>query len=765
MSQVTKRSGSVCSFNVQEILQNLQNLSFDLNMEYIDVNHVANKVAETVYPLVTTEEIEVYSAMLAASMSYIHPDYALLAGRIMVHNLHKKIAPSFVECAQRLFSFQLINQKLYDFIVENGKVIDASLEHRADYEYKYFGFKTLENGYLIKIDGKTAERIQHMYMRVALTIHLGDIESAIQSYRCMAKKLFTHASPTLFSAGTFHQQLSSCFLVDIAADSVEGIYNTLTKCALISKYGGGIGLNVHKIRANGSYIKSTNGNANGLEPMLRVYNNMVRHVNQGGKRKGAMAVYLEPWHADILDFLNLKKIMGTEEKKARDLLYALWVPDLFMKRVEQNGVWSLMCPSECPNLDSSFGQNFETLYENYEKRGQYKYQLSARKLFRYIIETQVETGTPYMMYKDHVNAKSNQQNLGTIKSSNLCAEIVQYCDYDETAVCNLASICVNQFVNLETGTFDFDKLKSVTQIVVRNLNKIIDINLYPTECSRKCNLKHRPVGVGIQGLADAFILMKFPYESNQAKQLNKQIAETIYYGALEASNDLARVEGIYESFESSPASKGILQFDMWNNVKPTSLWDWDELKRKITTHGLRNSLLVAYMPTATTAQIFGNNESFEPFTSNIYVRRVLAGDFQIINNHLVKDLVQLGLYDKSMRNEIIANNGSVQSIARIPKHIRDLYKTAWEMKNKTMLDMAADRGAFIDQSQSLNIFVAQPNYQTMCSIHNYGHKIGLKTGMYYLRTKPATNAIQFTVENSGATCSKSRENDCVACHS
>lgn len=632
-----------------------------------------------------------------------------------------------------------------------------------------------------------AERPQHMLMRVSIGIHGEDIDAAIETYNLLSEKYFTHASPTLFSAATPRPQLSSCFLIAMKDDSIEGIYDTLKQCALISKSAGGIGVHVHCIRAKGTYIAGTNGVSNGLVPMLRVYNNTARYVDQGGnKRPGAFAVYLEPWHADIFEFLDLKKNTGKEEVRARELFYALWIPDLFMKRVEQNEMWSLMCPHDCPGLADCWGEEFEALYEKYEKEKRYMKQVSAQILWKAIIEAQVETGTPYMLYKDSCNRKSNQKNLGTIKCSNLCTEIVEYTSADEVAVCNLASIALNMFVN-DDKTYNFAKLKEVTKTITRNLNKIIDVNYYPVPEAKRSNMRHRPIGIGVQGLADAFVLMRIPYESAAAMKLNQQIFETIYYGALEASCELAEKNGVYETYEGSPVSQGILQYEMWNKT-PSDLWDWAALKEKIAKHGLRNSLLLAPMPTASTAQILGNNESFEPFTSNIYQRRVLSGEFQVVNHHLLHDLTEAELWDEDMKNLIIHNNGSIQNIEKIPKEIRELYKTVWEVSVKTTIQMAADRGAFIDQSQSFNIHVAEPNYGKLTSIHFHAWKMGLKTGMYYLRTKPAANAIQFTVDKSkvrgkvtngvsngnserdeanmaAITCSLQNKDECMSCGS
>ena len=656
----------------------------------------------------------------------------------------------------------MISDGTYNVIQANAERLNSAIVYKRDFNYNYFGFKTLERSYLLKINNKTAERPQHMLMRVAVGIHDQDIDSAIETYNLLSEKWFTHASPTLFNAGTTRPQLSSCFLLTMKDDSIEGIYDTLKECALISKSAGGIGVNVHCIRARGSYIAGTNGQSNGLLPMLRVFNNTARYVDQGGnKRPGAFAMYLEPWHADIFEFLDCRKNHGKEESRARDLFFALWIPDLFMKRVEEDKMWSLMCPNECPGLADCWGEEFEALYEKYEKEGRFKKQLKAQQLWYAVLESQTETGTPYMLYKDACNRKSNQQNLGTIKCSNLCTEIVEYSSADETAVCNLASIALNMFVKADK-TFDFNKLKFVSKVVTRNLNKIIDVNYYPVETARRSNMRHRPIGIGVQGLADAFILMRFPFDSDEARKLNRDIFETIYFGALEASCELAEKYGAYETYEGSPVSKGILQHDMWGVVPDSGLWDWNELRAKIAKHGVRNSLLLAPMPTASTAQILGNNESIEAYTSNVYVRRVLSGEFQIINQHLLKDLTEMSLWNDDLKNEIIANNGSIQGVSNIPDNIKKLYRTVWEIPQKAIMDMAADRGAYIDQSQSLNIHLADTNFGKLTSMHFYGWRKGLKTGMYYLRTKPAANPIQFTVDKqklqAKADADNSKEN-------
>ena len=688
-------------------------------------------------------------------MTVTHPDYAILAARIAVSNLHKQTKKQFSSVIEDLYSWinpktrkaaPMISDETYNSVMKHADELNSAIVYDRDFNYNYFGFKTLERSYLLKIGNKVAERPQHMLMRVAVGIHGDDIEKAIETYNLMSQKTFTHASPTLFSAGTPHPQLSSCFLIDMKDDSIEGIYDTLKTCAMISKSAGGVGLNTHCIRATGSYIAGTNGTSNGLIPMLRVFNNTARYVDQGGnKRPGAFACYLEPWHADVFDWLNLRKNHGKEEVRARDLFYAMWMPNLFMRRVEKNQDWTLMCPNECPGLHNVYGEEFEALYEQYEKDGRGRATIKAQKLWYAILEAQTETGTPYMLYKDACNKKSNQKNLGTIKSSNLCTEIIEYTAPDEVAVCNLASLALPMFVDQANGEYDFGRLHEVVQVVTRNLNKIIDINYYPVPEAKKSNFRHRPIGLGVQGLADAFLALRLPFESPEARQLNIQIFETIYHGALTASCELAKELGHYETYEGSPISQGILQYDMWN-VTPTDLWDWDSLKAEISKHGVRNSLLVAPMPTASTSQILGNNECFEPYTSNIYSRRVLAGEFQIVNPWLLKDLVELGLWSDNMKNRIIADGGSIQNVPNIPAEIKSLYKTVWEISQRTVLQMAADRGAFIDQSQSLNIHLKEPTMGKITSMHFAGWKMGLKTGMYYLRTMAASAPIQFTVD-------------------
>jgi ribonucleoside-diphosphate reductase alpha chain len=717
------------------------------------------RVIEGVYDGVTTTELDNLAAEVAATNAVTHPDYAQLASRIAVSNLHKATKKSFTETMQDLHEYvdpitgenaSLIAGDVWEIIQKNSELLDSSIIYDRDFNYDFFGFKTLERSYLLKIEGKIAERPQQMLMRVAVGIHKDDMESAIETYNMMSEGWFTHATPTLFNAGTPKPQMSSCFLLTMKEDSISGIYDTLKQCAKISQNAGGIGLAIHDVRATGSYIKGTNGTSNGIVPMLRVFNDTARYVDQGGgKRKGSFAIYIEPWHADVFDFLELRKNHGKEEQRARDLFYALWTPDLFMKRVEENGDWTLMCPNECPGLTDSWGEEFETLYTKYEAEGKGRKTIKAQDLWFKILESQIETGTPYMLYKDAANGKSNQQNLGTIRSSNLCTEIIEYTAPDEVAVCNLASIAVPKFVK-EDRTFDHDKLFEVTYRVTRNLNRVIDRNYYPIPEARNSNMRHRPIGLGVQGLADAFILMRFPFDSEEARQLNKDVFETIYYAACTASKDMAKEDGAYETFEGSPASQGKLQFDMWG-VTPSDRWEWDILKDEIKEHGMRNSLLMAPMPTASTAQILGNNECFEPYTSNIYTRRTLSGEFIVVNKHLLRDLTKLGLWDDDMKNRLIAANGSVQNIPEIPENLKVLYRTAWEIPQRAILDMAADRGAYICQSQSLNVFMENVNNSKLTSMHFYAWKKGLKTGMYYLRTKAATDAIKFTVDKKYKT--------------
>jgi ribonucleoside-diphosphate reductase subunit M1 len=688
-------------------------------------------------------------------MTVTHPDYAILAARIAVSNLHKQTKKQFSAVVSDLYHYinpktnkhaPMISDYTYEVVMKHADELNSAIVYDRDFNYQYFGFKTLERSYLLRINGKVAERPQQMIMRVAVGIHGDDIEAAIETYNYMSNKYFTHASPTLFSAGTPNAQLASCFLIDMKDDSIDGIYDTLKTCAMISKNAGGIGLNVHRIRATGAYISGTNGTSNGLVPMLRVFNNTARYVDQGGnKRPGAFAMYIEPWHADVFSFLDLRKNHGKEEVRARDLFYGLWVPDLFMKRVEANTTWTLMCPHECPGLADVYGEEFEELYERYEREGKGRETVRAQKIWYAILEAQTETGTPYILYKDAANRKSNQKNLGTIRSSNLCTEIIEYTAPDEVAVCNLASLALPTYVDIENERFDFEKLHQVTQTVTKNLNKIIEVNHYPVPEARKSNFRHRPIGLGVNGLADAFLALRMPFDSPEARQLNIQIFETIYHAALTASCDLAAKLGPYETYEGSPVSKGELQYDMWG-VTPTDLWDWAALKAKIAEHGVRNSLLVAPMPTASTSQIMGFNECFEPYTSNIYSRRVLAGEFQVVNPWLLKDLVDRGLWSDNMKNRIIADGGSIQRIPNIPDDLKALYKTVWEISQRHIVQMSADRGAFIDQSQSLNIHMKEPTMGKITSMHFTGWKLGLKTGMYYLRTMAASAPIQFTVD-------------------
>ncbi|CAN7941440.1 unnamed protein product, partial [Ixodes pacificus] len=761
-----------------KITSRIQKLCYGLNMDFVDPCLITQKVINGLYPGVTTVELDNLAAETAATMTTKHPDYAILAARIAISNLHKETKKVFSEVVEDLYNMvneksrlrtPMISDETYKIVMENAEAFNSAIIYDRDFNYNFFGFKTLERSYLLKINGKVVERPQHMLMRVSVGIHGADVESVLNTYNLMSEKWFTHASPTLFNSGTPRPQLSSCFLLQMKDDSIEGIYDTLKQCALISKSAGGIGVNVHCIRASGSYIAGTNGTSNGLVPMLRVYNNTARYVDQGGnKRPGAFAMYLEPWHADVFDFLDLKKNTGKEENRARDLFYGLWIPDLFMRRVEQDQMWSLMCPHECPGLHEVYGEDFERLYTKYEGEKRYRRQVQAQQLWYAILESQIETGTPYMLYKDACNSKSNQKNLGTIKCSNLCTEVVEYTAPDEVAVCNLASIALNRFVH--EGSFDFQKLREVSQVITKNLNRIIDVNFYPIPEAEKSNKSHRPIGIGVQGLADTFILLRLPFDCEEARLLNKQIFETIYYGALEASCDLAKELGPYETYPGCPVSQGILQYDMWG-VTPTDMWDWAALKARIAQYGVRNSLLLAPMPTASTAQILGNNESIEPYTSNIYSRRVLSGEFQVVNQHLLKDLTDRGLWNEDLKNSLIANNGSVQELD-IPDDLKKLYRTVWEIPQKNILQMAADRGAFVDQSQSLNVHIAQPNYGKLTSMHFFGWKLGLKTGMYYLRTKPAASAIQFTVDKTAlrkkeqmnaVTCSLKNKDECLMC--
>ena len=753
---VNKRNGKTESVKFDKITARIEKLCYGLDRRFVNSTEVAKKVIEGLYDGVTTTELDNLAAETAASLTVKHPDYALLASRIAVSNLHKNTIKCFSDTMKLLYEctdsktgkwVPLLSDEVWSIIQQHAELLDSTIIYDRDYGFDYFGFKTLEKSYLLKVDGKVVERPQHMYMRVAIGIHREDIDSAIKTYHLMSERWFTHATPTLFNAGTPKPQMSSCFLLTMKEDSIDGIYDTLKQTAKISQSAGGIGLSIHNIRATGSYIGGTNGTSNGIIPMLRVFNDTARYVDQGGgKRKGAFAIYLEPWHADVFAFLDLRKNHGKDEMRARDLFYALWIPDLFMQRVETGGNWSLFCPHEAPGLHECWGEEFEKLYTGYEAEGRARKTVKAQDLWFAILDAQIETGTPYLLYKDSANRKSNQQNLGTIKSSNLCTEIIEYTSPDEVAVCNLASLALPRFVI--NGVFDHQKLYEVTYEVTKNLNKIIDSNYYPIEEARNSNLRHRPIGLGVQGLADAFILLRLAFESDEAKKLNKEVFETIYFAAMTASKDLAKIDGPYSTFAGSPASKGVFQYDMWN-VEPTLRWDWYRLKDEVIKFGVRNSLLVAPMPTASTSQILGNNECFEPYTSNIYVRRVLSGEFVVVNKHLLKDLVELNLWNDEMKQRIIFHNGSIQQIEEIPQAIKDIYKTVWEIKQRNLIDMAADRGAYICQSQSLNLFVETPSASKLTSMHFYAWKSGLKTGMYYLRTQAATQAVQFTVEKQG----------------
>lgn len=752
---VIKRNGRQETVKFDKITARIEKLCYGLNPVLVDPIDVAKKVIEGLFDGVTTSELDNLAAETAASLTTKHPDYALLASRIAVSNLHKNTVKSFSDTMRKLHQYvdpkngkaaSLIANDVMKIIDENSSILDSTVIYDRDFGFDYFGFKTLEKSYLLKLDGAIAERPQHMFMRVAVGIHKNDLESVIKTYNLISERWFTHATPTLFNAGTPNPQMSSCFLLTMKDDSIDGIYDTLKQTAKISQSAGGIGISIHNVRATGSYISGTNGTSNGIVPMLRVFNDTARYVDQGGgKRKGAFAVYLEPWHADVFEFLDLRKNHGKEEMRARDLFLALWICDLFMQRVEANEDWSLFCPHEAPGLHECYGKEFEDLYARYEKEGRARKTVKAQDLWFAILDAQVETGTPYLLYKDAANAKSNQKNLGTIKSSNLCTEILEYTSADEVAVCNLASLALPRYII--NGAFDHQKLFEVTYQVTLNLNKIIDHNYYPVDEARNSNLRHRPIGLGVQGLADAFILLRLPFESEEAQQLNKEIFETIYYAAMTASKDLAIKEGAYESFKGSPLSEGKFQFDLWGVTPASGRWDWENLRLDVVNHGVRNSLLVAPMPTASTSQILGNNECFEPYTSNIYTRRVLSGEFIVVNKHLLKDLVNLGLWNHDMKNRIITANGSIQEIAEIPSGIKALYKTVWEIKMRTIIDMAADRGAYVCQSQSLNLFINSPNSSKLTSMHFYAWKKGLKTGMYYLRTQAASQAVKFTVEN------------------
>nr|WP_293303537.1 ribonucleoside-diphosphate reductase subunit alpha [Allomuricauda sp.] len=754
---VVKRDGRKEPIMFDKITARVRKLCYGLNA-LVDPVKVAMRVIEGLYDGVTTSELDNLAAEIAATMTTTHPDYAKLAARISVSNLHKNTKKSFSETMKDLYEYvnprtgkkaPLLSDEVFKVISENADTLDSTIIYNRDFGYDYFGFKTLERSYLLKLNGKIAERPQHMLMRVAVGIHLDDMDAVVETYELMSKKYFTHATPTLFNSGTPKPQMSSCFLLAMKDDSIDGIYDTLKQTAKISQSAGGIGLSIHNIRATGSYIAGTNGTSNGIVPMLRVFNDTARYVDQGGgKRKGSFAIYVEPWHADIFDFLELKKNHGKEEMRARDLFYAMWVPDLFMKRVEADDTWTLMCPNECPGLFNTHSEEFEALYTKYEAEGKGRKTIKARDLWEKILESQIETGTPYMLYKDAANRKSNQKNLGTIRSSNLCTEILEYTSPDEVAVCNLASIALPMFV--KNGEFDHKELFRVTKRVTKNLNKVIDCNFYPVKEAENSNMRHRPIGLGVQGLADAFIMLRLPFTSDEAKKLNQEIFETLYFAAVTASMEQAQEEGAYSTYEGSPMSKGEFQHNLWG-VKDEELsgrWDWGKLRKEVKKHGIRNSLLVAPMPTASTSQILGNNECFEPYTSNIYTRRVLSGEFIVVNKHLLEDLVKLGLWNENLKQELMRANGSVQGIDAIPEDIKELYKTVWELSMKDIIDMSRQRGYFIDQSQSLNLFMENANYPKLTSMHFYAWKSGLKTGMYYLRTKAAVDAIKFTLDNT-----------------
>ena len=761
---VVKRDGKREPVMFDKITARVRKLCYGLN-DLVDPIKISMRVIEGIYDGVTTSELDNLAAEIAATLTTTHPDFAKVAARIAVSNLHKSTKKSFSETIKDLHDYvnprtgkkaSMIAEDVYKIIIDNADKLDSTIIYNRDFGYDFFGFKTLERSYLLKINGEIVERPQHMLMRVSVGIHKDDLDAAIETYELMSKRYFTHATPTLFNAGTPKPQMSSCFLLQMQDDSIEGIYDTLRQTAKISQSAGGIGLSIHNVRATGSYIRGTNGTSNGIVPMLRVFNDTARYVDQGGgKRKGSFAVYLEPWHADVFQFLDLKKNHGKEEMRARDLFFAMWIPDLFMKRVEENGEWTLMCPNECPHLFDTYGDEFEKLYTSYEKVGKGRKTIKARELWEKILEAQIETGNPYMLYKDAVNRKSNHKNLGTIRSSNLCTEIMEYTAPDEVAVCNLASIALPMFISEEADGkkfFDHKKLFKVTKKITRNLDTVIDQNFYPVPEAENSNMRHRPIGIGIQGLADAFILLRLPFTSEEAKKLNQEIFETIYFAALTASMELAKEKEPYSSYKGSPISQGEFQFNMWNISEDelSGRWEWKKLRENIIKNGVRNSLLVAPMPTASTSQILGNNEAFEPYTSNIYTRRVLSGEFIVVNKHLLEDLVNLGLWDNDMKENIMRANGSIQHIDAIPQELKELYKTVWEMSMKDIIDMARHRGYFIDQSQSLNLFMKDPDYAKLTSMHFYGWKSGLKTGMYYLRTKSAVNAIQFTVSKKAA---------------
>ena len=769
---VMKRNGNLETVSFDKILQRMKRVGREADLK-LNYTQLAMKVIDQLYDGISTTRIDELSAEQCASLSSTHPDYNLLGGRIIISNHQKNTEPSFINVMTRLYEFRdkhgehypLISQELYNVIQKYPDEIESMLCYERDYLIEYFGFKTLERSYLMKLDGVIIERIQHMWLRVSIGIHGENLDRVKETYDLMSQKYFTHATPTLFNAGTPKPQLSSCFLQAMESDSVDGIYNTLKECAKISKWAGGIGLHIHNIRASGSHIRGTNGKSNGIVPMLKVFNNTAKYIDQGGgRRNGSFAIYLEPWHADIEMFLEMRKNHGDEEMKARDLFYALWIPDLFMKRVKANADWTLMCPDECPGLSDVYGDEFERLYESYEQQNKGRMTIKARQLWFHMLDAQMETGTPYMLFKDSCNRKSNQKNVGVIKSSNLCTEIIEYSDENETAVCNLASIALPTFIDRVNGVFDYEKLHEVVKVITYNLNRVIDINYYPTEKTRVSNMRHRPIGLGVQGLADVFILLDLPFYSMKAKSINKRIFETIYHAALECSCELAQSQGVYDSFAGSPASQGILQFDLWEHNQTNEFFDWNDMKSKIQQFGLRNSLLVAPMPTASTSQILGYNECIEPITSNIYSRRTGAGEFVLANKYMMMDLIKLELWNEGVKNNIIANNGSIQQLDMVPQEIRDKYKTVWEIPMRELIDMSADRGVYICQSQSLNLWLEDPNYNTLTSMHFYSWTKGLKTGIYYLRRRGRHQAQQFTIEPEKAKHGNNEEDEiCEMC--
>ena len=780
--EVVKRDGSAEPVKLDKITARIKKQTWELNADYIDYMEVVKKTISGLHDGITTTELDNLAAETAASMTSSHPDYSLLASRIAITRLYKSVPKPFSKNAKKIYDAGFLCDEIYELIKNNARKINSMIVTDRDYNIDYFGFKTLERSYLLRVDGEISETPQHLYMRVALGIWGDDWENVQKTYDMLSEGYFTHATPTLFNAGTRRSQLASCFLIGNKGDSIEGLFDTVKDIAQISKWAGGVGLHVHDVRAKGSFIKGTGGKSDGLVPMMKTYNEVARWINQGGKRKGSFAMYLEPWHGDIFEFVELRKNHGKEEMRARDLFLAIWTPDLFMRRVENDQDWSLFCPDEAKGLSDVYGDDFEKLYTKYESEGLAKKTVKARELWGHILKAQIETGTPYILYKDACNQKSNQKNIGTIKSSNLCTEIIEYSDDKEQAVCNLASIALNKFVEIPTGplrskdkqirTYDLDGLEACAYQVALNLNRVIDVNFYPTKETKKSNMRHRPIGIGVQGLADTFALLGFAFDSEEAKDLNKEIFSAIYYGAMRASVDAAKKDGPYETFKGSPLSQGVFQFDMWG-VEPSDIWDWEELKKLVKKHGARNSLLLAPMPTASTAQILGNNECFEPFTTNLYKRNTLGGEFVVINKHLIEDLINLNLWDEDMKLKLYEGNGSIQHIERIPEQVRELYKTGWELSQKTVIDLAADRGAYICQSQSMNLFIPDVNLGKLNSAHFYGWKKGLKTGMYYLRTQSKATALkglgvdlsQKDKDNEQIACSIDNPEDCEACGS